>query len=299
MDEYLYYDWFRSWFRRDEPQSYFELLKLPQDILKYQILTKVPYQELLSLCKLNKIFQGYCGDEEIWRIRARNEFRITEKPDSLSWRQYYIRLRESEVTVQIYEHSRLINQMIITYRSNLVDVMNDLELPLDPMTLVIMADENYNPIYLVSTDPGNGTLVVSLQPEITDVNTPGMYNQVNEQFRIFNDVEPSLLLTVRHIYIFPNIRLIMVHRIQQLVSAIASLLLEGPIAIEGVVMTIPEIQSFHHQVRFIASIFLGGRFGKIHDFFSTFLRSKEITGLVFEAYRVRAPNILNTIQQLL
>ena len=75
-------------------QNLSEFDKLPNEILIWQIIYRLPIETINSLCTSSKRFSYICRDENIWKQKVLVDFPGLEhdKANDISWRDFYILL---------------------------------------------------------------------------------------------------------------------------------------------------------------------------------------------------------------
>ena len=59
-----------------------------------KIALELPIPELLELCQTNRDYEYLCNSEEFWQKRLQKDYtkNVWEKPDNLSYKDYYHKL---------------------------------------------------------------------------------------------------------------------------------------------------------------------------------------------------------------
>ena len=56
------------------------------------IAISLSYNELEQLCRTNPNIRSLCNNDQFWYQRTRQDFRDSNKPNDLSWKEYYLTL---------------------------------------------------------------------------------------------------------------------------------------------------------------------------------------------------------------
>lgn len=150
------------------------LTELPADML-ISIFEQLPLSELSSMCQNNSKFRAICQREQLWQKRTENEFgHVPEKPDNLSWRDYYLSFFHS---VPIYWNGDVIGTILINSENrqetieNLVKAL-DKHFHLDQLETVALFLNDSNPTHNVNGNmkPVFGLLYPELVAESVSLN---------------------------------------------------------------------------------------------------------------------------------
>ena len=100
-------------------------------LMNILVHTKTP--ELVNLCLANSTINNICNSDYFWQLKVDKDFNYGNKPDNISWKQYYMWLYQSkEVPVTVFKMTRgtirlfkeTIGTIIIKRTDTLLDVVS-------------------------------------------------------------------------------------------------------------------------------------------------------------------------------
>ena len=75
------------------------LQNAPPDVFA-NIALSLSYNDLEQLCRTNPNIRSLCNNDQFWYQRTRQDFRNLNKPNDLTWKEYYINERRREKEMQ-------------------------------------------------------------------------------------------------------------------------------------------------------------------------------------------------------
>ena len=166
----------------EEEEKEYNPCELPRDV-RFKILLELPIYEVNKLCQIDNSCQEVCNTEEFWRRRTIQQYKIFDKPDDLSWKEYYKKLYHSGQCIVL---DRTTKQIINLTAFNVIKCY-----PLGKTIIYIDIDNNLKIIGDTAT-------------------IPEIY-RIKNNLGLHNYTEPHLIMeNVRDIYLgrFTNILLI-------------------------------------------------------------------------------------------
>ena len=67
---------------------------MPRDV-RFSILMNLPITDVTQLCQANKDCAKICQDEEFWKRRYLNQYKVYDKPDNMTWKKWYKKIFNS------------------------------------------------------------------------------------------------------------------------------------------------------------------------------------------------------------
>ena len=124
-----------------------------QPVAKRELFPYLSGRDLLNLCQTNTTFAKLCQDQAIWESKVRQElaFFYHDKPNDLSWRQYYLDLAFSP-KIKVYLHNEILDlpRLLLT-QEYLFDLMKN-----GSYLAFVMTDRN---VIIDLVDPEDPVLV--------------------------------------------------------------------------------------------------------------------------------------------
>lgn len=104
---------------------------IPYEILLTEIFPHLSVRTINTLCSVNSLFNELCNDETLWKIKITNEYPtlLTQKPDTISWKNYYREIVSK--TVLVYYHGDII--------SNITFIADEIKSTINPLIELINA----------------------------------------------------------------------------------------------------------------------------------------------------------------
>ena len=97
------------------------LIGLPRDNI-IDILVKTDTSQLSTLCSSHSSINQICNDENFWRLKLNHDFRLYNKPENLTWKDYYMWLYIPK-QIPVYGTSR-IGTISVRRTESLRDLIN-------------------------------------------------------------------------------------------------------------------------------------------------------------------------------
>jgi hypothetical protein len=147
------------------------LLNLPNDTLVRDILPQLPLSTLSQACSSSSRINELCKDEDLWMVRTNLEYSefFNNKPNNMSWVNYYIKLLKSKI-IPVYLNNNEIGN--VNFIPDLFDLT--LEQFLSRFT-------NINePYYIIFGDDKNSPYILVREPENKIDLLPGDYKNITK-----------------------------------------------------------------------------------------------------------------------
>ncbi len=140
------------------------LISLPQELV-HELLLAMDTAVLLNFCNTNREFQNLCNNEFFWQQKVQQLGPSAQKPNNLSWKQYFINLTNFKtIPIYISQQPRPVAQLYISYDdtiSKLVEEANKIMVQNSdtntPPSILIFKDVD-NVMFAVISDPYNPNL---------------------------------------------------------------------------------------------------------------------------------------------
>lgn len=116
------------------------ILLLPDEVLIFEVLPKLPIESLVNFCQINQRINDICKNDTLWQLKTYNDYpdKINNKPELLLWVDYYNQLYKF---IPIY-----INGDIIGYRDK-TDLINR-DVNFNGLE-IFLGDKNLKPIMII------------------------------------------------------------------------------------------------------------------------------------------------------
>lgn len=116
-----------------------------QAVSKQELFPRLSGKDLLQLCQTNRAFAEACRDDRLWEGRSKREYpdwsQNETKPESMTWRQYYILMINSNPVTLYY------NDTTTTFPSQLYSYQDFINMLGPDETLVVLDGKDIVSIY--------------------------------------------------------------------------------------------------------------------------------------------------------
>ena len=167
------------------------LLSLPDNILITSVLPTLPVDYINKLCKLNVRVNLLCKNDLLWQYKTLNDFldEIDNKPNNISWKEFYYSISPEVKIIPIYYHGDIINKIPV-FRDDIESINDYLYEYIDniPNLNIVPINNQLNPINL--QENYNDLIKIILIDDIRYNNLDIIPNIEKLRGRIHRNIEP-------------------------------------------------------------------------------------------------------------